>query len=107
MPLEPPLQTDTKADRGFHHPVLAKMLCPGSKQVRLVEDPEYVFFTFGCRLLMIAIRYIKGLKLGNVSDEDFPAFCYESSVCDPHNLEQGLFKGTFLQRVRSTISSEH
>jgi hypothetical protein len=49
MPLEPPLQTDTKADRGFHHPVLAKMLCPGSKQVKLVEDPEYVFFTFGHR----------------------------------------------------------
>lgn len=42
-PLEPPLQTDSKAGRGFHHPVLAKMLCPGSKQKELVEDPEYVF----------------------------------------------------------------
>ena len=35
--------TDSKADRGFHHPVLANMLCPGIKQNKLIEDPEYVF----------------------------------------------------------------
>ena len=56
---------------------------------------------------MIAVRYINELKLGNVSDEDFPTFCYESGICDSADLEQGLFKGTFLQRVRSTVSSEH
>jgi hypothetical protein len=56
---------------------------------------------------MIAVRYLNELKLGNVSDEDFPAFCYESSFCDPNNIELGLFKGTFLRRVRNTISSEH
>lgn len=56
---------------------------------------------------MIAVRYLNELKLGNVSDEDFPAFCYESSFCDPKNIELGLFKGIFLQRVRNTILSEH
>jgi hypothetical protein len=40
MPLEPPLQMDTKADCRFHHPVLAKILCPGSKQKKLVDNPK-------------------------------------------------------------------
>jgi hypothetical protein len=56
---------------------------------------------------MITVRYINELKLGNFSDEDFPTFCYESGICDRDNIEQGLFKGIFLQRVRRTISSEH
>lgn len=56
---------------------------------------------------MITIRYINELKLGNVSDEDIPTFCYESGTCDLEQLELGLFKGTFLLRVRNTISSEH
>jgi len=56
---------------------------------------------------MITVRYIDELKLGNISDEDIPTFCYESGFCDLGNLELGLFKGTFLLRVRNTISSEH
>ena len=56
---------------------------------------------------MIAVRYIDELKLGNISDEDIPTFCYESSSCDLGNITRGLFKGTFLLRVRNTISSEH
>ena len=41
-PLEPPIYSNTKAGRGFHHPVLSKLLCPGSKQKKLVDDSEYV-----------------------------------------------------------------
>jgi len=42
-PLEPPLQVSNKAGWGFHHPVLARMLCPGSKQDNFVFESEYVF----------------------------------------------------------------
>jgi hypothetical protein len=42
-PLDPLLATDSKADHGFNHPVLAKMLCPEIKQNKFVEDLEYVF----------------------------------------------------------------
>ena len=55
---------------------------------------------------MIAVRYRNELKLGNVSDQDFPMFCYQGEFCNPDNLQMGLFRGTFLMRVRSTISSE-
>jgi hypothetical protein len=48
---------------------------------------------------MIAIRYLNELKLGNISDEDFPTFCYEDDFCDPLDIEAGLFRGTFLLRV--------
>jgi len=108
--LDPPLLTDSKADCGFNHPVLAKMLCPGRKQNKLVEDPEYVFhLLLGRRRLIITIRYINELKLGNISDEDIPTFCYKSGSCNLENLKLGLFKGTFLLHVRNTISgsSEH
>ena len=50
---------------------------------------------------MIAVRYLNELKLGNVSDEDFPTFCYEDGFCDPLDIEAGLFRGTFLLRVRN------
>jgi hypothetical protein len=56
---------------------------------------------------VIAARYLDELKLGNVSDEDFLTFCYKASICDPDDLEQGLFKGTFLQHVCIMISLEH
>ena len=55
---------------------------------------------------MITIRYINELKLGNISDEDIPTFCYESSSCNLDKLELGLFKGTFLLRMHNTILSE-
>ena len=54
---------------------------------------------------MIAVRYLDVLKLGKISDEDIPTFCYESGSCDLANITLGLFKGTFLLRVRNTISS--
>jgi hypothetical protein len=41
-PLEPPIQSNTKAGHGFHHPVLSKMLCPGLNQKKLVDGSEYV-----------------------------------------------------------------
>ena len=55
---------------------------------------------------MITVRYRNDLKLGNVSDQDFPTFCYAGEACFPENLQWGLFKGTFLMRVRNIISSE-
>ena len=57
-------------------------------------------------LTMITVRYRNQLKLGNVSDHDFPTFCYQGEFCNPDNLQMGLFRGTFLMQVRNTISSE-
>jgi hypothetical protein len=56
---------------------------------------------------MITIRYINELKLGNISDKDIPTFCYKSSSCNLEKLNLGLFKGTFLLRMRNTILLEH
>ena len=41
--LEPPLQVSNKAGWSFNHPVLARMLCPRSKQDTFVFEPKYVF----------------------------------------------------------------
>jgi len=100
QPLVPVIpKSRSKADRGFNHPVLAEMLCPATKLDRLENDPEYISLFFGCHLIIFAFSYIKQLRLGNVSDEDWPAFCYEDHQCDPEDLEKGLFRGLYLLRV--------
>ncbi|KAI0281345.1 hypothetical protein BC826DRAFT_923149 [Russula brevipes] len=37
--------------------------------------------------------------MGNVSDEDWPIFCYENEWCDGEDLETGLFRGIYLLRT--------
>lgn len=60
----------------------------------------------GYRLTLFTFRYIKELRLGKLSDEDWPVFCYQDGQCDPEDLEKGLFRGIYLLRVCAIFSFE-
>lgn len=46
-PLTPPLLkigTTSKADRGFRHPTIGRLMCPLKYLEEFDKDPEYTFF---------------------------------------------------------------
>lgn len=91
--LIPPLpKQKLKDDRGFNHPMLAALLCP-RRELELFEvDPDF----------------IHRLRDGTfpVYADQWPAFLYDSSndfEYDPDNLDHGLLRGYFLERVYKHI----
>lgn len=90
--------------RGFHHPVLAWLLCPIVLLHQLDTDPEHGRFAFSLDTLTICIFYrlLTRLQDGSepVTAEDFPAFLYEDPTqFDSCDIKRGLCRGYFLLRV--------
>ncbi|KAA1471035.1 hypothetical protein DENSPDRAFT_836974 [Dentipellis sp. KUC8613] len=92
--LIPPIPKQaTKADRGFNHPMLARLLCPRKLLEQFDEDPN---------------KFIASVQNGSiiVAAWDWPAFLYEHETYDRSALDKGLCRGYFLLRVgRHLITS--
>ncbi|KAM6499608.1 hypothetical protein JOM56_005116 [Amanita muscaria] len=76
-----------KKNRGFNHPIPARLLCPRQLLDRFDMDPE----AFRNRVITNAIK---------VTSRHFPTFLYDEAVdYDPENKDIGLLQGHLLLAV--------
>jgi hypothetical protein len=86
-------------------PPLPRCFAQEQNLIALLMTPSEYRNLFRFHLTFVFFRYINELKQGNISDEDWPIFCYENEACDPDNLEKGLFRGIYLLRVHISFAS--
>ncbi|ETW85813.1 hypothetical protein HETIRDRAFT_448800 [Heterobasidion irregulare TC 32-1] len=83
QPLKPALVLANKCDRGFSHPMLARLLCPNKYLPSFDED-------FTSTWNKLKNNEIKVLA------KHWPAFVYKDYQYDPSDREKGLFRGHLL-----------
>ncbi|KAG2135979.1 hypothetical protein DEU56DRAFT_755365 [Suillus clintonianus] len=94
--IRPPITDDSKsrAQMGFNHTQLGKLLCPVKYLVDYIQDPHGMKNKFDSASLKVtAALWPAFLYPGNTAGEDF----------DPEDIIEGLFRGYLLERVTKHI----
>ncbi|EMD41494.1 hypothetical protein CERSUDRAFT_70035 [Gelatoporia subvermispora B] len=96
--LQPPLSRTNKANWGFNHPQLARLLCPAKYIMKYNEDPAR---GLGTERWRNAYRAREKLRCGDfkVTARQWPYFLYDENEFDPDDVEKGLLLGHALKRV--------
>ncbi|KAF8426516.1 hypothetical protein L210DRAFT_3420611, partial [Boletus edulis BED1] len=88
-PLDPPISSTLKSDRGLEHDVTGRLLCPVEYNW---DDPDV--------RKNIRERHPEFL----VTEDSWPRFLYDTQhVFNPDNIEKGLFRSTFLLKTFKLI----
>ncbi|KIJ07353.1 hypothetical protein PAXINDRAFT_158444 [Paxillus involutus ATCC 200175] len=78
---------ESKANRGFNHPQIARALCPRKRLEDFDTDPE------NAMELLLGSEWSATAKL-----KDFPSYLYKEDLFNPSSLLEGLFRSNTVVR---------
>ena len=104
-PSKPPLSQRTKEGRGFSNEFTSRLLCPS--EWRWGDDEQVVYCIEWLARWPLFFRIKRKIHNDNedfaVTAQSWPNFLYAGYVCNPLDLEKGLFKGEILVKVWISI----